>query len=96
MKVGKQQCKLTWWDGSNEDHQLIIKNNQKYSPDPYSLSHDSKGMSTLETHPNHSNIVPLSKSKDSTSLDPGIEIFKASYTLDMRIESKVLPNSPPP
>jgi hypothetical protein len=55
----------------------------------------SKGMSTQETPLNHSNIVPQSKSKASNSLDPGIERFKASDTLDTRIESKVLPSSPP-
>jgi hypothetical protein len=55
----------------------------------------SKGMSTQETPSNHSNPVPQSKSKYSNYLDPGIEIFKASDTLDTRIESKVLPNSPP-
>ena len=48
-----------------------------------------------ETPPNHSNIVPQSKSKASTSLDPEIESFKALDTPDTRIESKSLFNSPP-
>jgi hypothetical protein len=89
-KAGKQQRKSTWWEGSNEDHQLIITNIRKSSLEPDPLSLDSKGTSTQETPPNHSKNVPQSKSKASTSLDPGIESIKASDTPDTRIESKVL------
>ena len=53
-------------------------------------------MSTQETPSNHSNIVPQSKSKASTSLDPGIESIKASDTPNTRKESKVLFSPPPP
>jgi hypothetical protein len=53
-------------------------------------------MSTQETSSKLSNIVPQSKNKYSTSLDSGIEIFKASDTPDTRIERKVLLSYPPP
>jgi hypothetical protein len=86
-KAGKQQRKSTWWEGSNEDHQLIITNTRKSSleSDPPSL--DSKGTSKNVPHP---------KSKASISLDSGIESIKASDTPDTRKESKVLFSPPPP
>lgn len=95
-KAGKQHRKSTWWEGSNEDHQLIITNIRKSSLESDPLSLDSKGTSTQETSLNHSKNVPQSKNKASAPLDPGIESIKASDTLDTRIESKVLSSPPPP
>jgi len=77
-KAQKRQRTSTWWNGSNEDHQLIIKNSQSHSSlhsVPDSPSRDSAITQDLKPHSNGPSTQenPPNQSKDSDPPEPGNE-----------------------